>query len=725
MWNKLSMKDKAKYIKLAIENGVTNRDDIIDAYNSYAEGGQVDSTIEWVDPTKKGTSDYWLGAMRKDDDGKLFQELHLAYNPNDTYIDRRTGQVISNADIEDTFDELGTSNYSTPQRRYLTEDEIDEYNRITAAEIAAKRDKESQLPFTNFDVRPGNTAFEKMINQAIASNANANRAFEREYGRLNDKEIQNITGFQNYIDDRLNTYTGGLWHLALPSHDMGMVREAFSGQGINAFNPFDSNSAYWDNSGIFSEEFNQEHPFLSSLTNAGVDIFGFNKFNKVTGINKIPNTISDAFTETLRFMSPKLFHSKPGAYFADMLHPFKTIRAILDDRYLPLMSKAERAEFIDKLYERIDDTYRPAARRRYSERKRVLEENGLSLPYEGGNFTVNDVPIELNYKKDLLAERRLPNNAVGIADNKGVALQIDNVLQPNVIMSDGNIFSTVSHELDHINQDNLWDKRFVWNDRTNKNRFPIYERDLTYYSIPSHRENTFLTEYSTAFDKLSDRTRLQKSNTTSWHNSPGEVQSEAAAFIDNSGNLGKTFKELEAETAKEVVNKIADRFSISRKNAEKMLKQASEEGYLANGGPLNNSLSVFNSYTPYNPANTGMMKAKLALASHFGNTTARRMTNYDTRSYTFTGQEKIDGEQAAPKGAKGNVYVSSWDNLVTPQIQDINGQLQFIEDPWSGQNADRSYRQSMIFDTPEDARYFGEWYKEIAPMTSLYYRGGY
>ena len=31
---------------------------------------------------------------------------------------------------------------------------------------------------------------------------------------------------------------------------------------------------------------------------------------------------------------------------------------------------------------------------------------------------------------------------------------------------------------------------------------------------------------------------------------------------------------------------------------------------------------------------TGMMKATLATAAHFGNPTARRITNYDTRSYT-------------------------------------------------------------------------------------------
>lgn len=104
----------------------------------------------------------------------------------------------------------------------------------------------------------------------------------------------------------------------------------------------------------------------------------------------------------------------------------------------------------------------------------------------------------------------------------------------------------------------------------------------------------------------------------------------------------------------------------------------------------------------------GMMKARLAIDSHFGNPTARRITNYDTRSYEF------------PDGNKGNVYVSSYDNLVTSQIQDVNGKLMFIDNPWSNENADRSYEQSMKFERPEDAKYFGENYKKYAPMMNLY-----
>ena len=34
MWNDLSMADKAKYIKLAVQNGITNIDNIRNTYNN-------------------------------------------------------------------------------------------------------------------------------------------------------------------------------------------------------------------------------------------------------------------------------------------------------------------------------------------------------------------------------------------------------------------------------------------------------------------------------------------------------------------------------------------------------------------------------------------------------------------------------------------------------------------------------------------------------------------
>lgn len=46
-WNKLSMKDRAAYIKLGIDNGITDLATIRDTYNKFAEGGYYDNkTIE-------------------------------------------------------------------------------------------------------------------------------------------------------------------------------------------------------------------------------------------------------------------------------------------------------------------------------------------------------------------------------------------------------------------------------------------------------------------------------------------------------------------------------------------------------------------------------------------------------------------------------------------------------------------------------------------------------
>lgn len=128
--------------------------------------------------------------------------------------------------------------------------------------------------------------------------------------------------------------------------------------------------------------------------------------------------------------------------------------------------------------------------------------------------------------------------------------------------------------------------------------------------------------------------------------------------------------------------------------------------YAAFGGFINTAGNKFE-----DGGNLGLdavIKARMALDSHFGNPTARRMTNYDTRKYTFK------------NGEVGNVYVGSYDNYVTPQIQDVDGKLQFIDGPWSEKNWKRSEAQSMKFETPEQAEYFAKNYKRFAPMMNLY-----
>ena len=38
-WNNLSMADRAAYIKLGVENGITDLNTIRNAYNEFAKGG--------------------------------------------------------------------------------------------------------------------------------------------------------------------------------------------------------------------------------------------------------------------------------------------------------------------------------------------------------------------------------------------------------------------------------------------------------------------------------------------------------------------------------------------------------------------------------------------------------------------------------------------------------------------------------------------------------------
>ena len=103
---------------------------------------------------------------------------------------------------------------------------------------------------------------------------------------------------------------------------------------------------------------------------------------------------------------------------------------------------------------------------------------------------------------------------------------------------------------------------------------------------------------------------------------------------------------------------------------------------------------------------TGMMKARMALANEFGNKSAQRMVSPNLQTYTFNGSENTN----EPIGQLGTHYMGSYDNIARPSIQDINGKLEFTGFPSSRSNED------IRFDRPEDAEYFAEHYKEIAPM---------
>jgi hypothetical protein len=108
---------------------------------------------------------------------------------------------------------------------------------------------------------------------------------------------------------------------------------------------------------------------------------------------------------------------------------------------------------------------------------------------------------------------------------------------------------------------------------------------------------------------------------------------------------------------------------------------------------------------------TGMMRAKIATEANYGNPSALRIVSPNPNKYTFTGEEKDwRGNQASPAGTYGTHFMSSFGNQARPGLQEVNGKMQYFQDP------PRNSKENINFSRPEDANYFAENYKDVAPM---------
>ena len=58
MWDKLSMKEKAAFIRTAVKNGIYNRADIVDRYNKFAMGGDTDSVEDIVEKVNNSEANF-------------------------------------------------------------------------------------------------------------------------------------------------------------------------------------------------------------------------------------------------------------------------------------------------------------------------------------------------------------------------------------------------------------------------------------------------------------------------------------------------------------------------------------------------------------------------------------------------------------------------------------------------------------------------------------------
>lgn len=126
----------------------------------------------------------------------------------------------------------------------------------------------------------------------------------------------------------------------------------------------------------------------------------------------------------------------------------------------------------------------------------------------------------------------------------------------------------------------------------------------------------------------------------------------------------------------------------------------------ADGGPLNNSI-VSNTDIPNgNIGMEGLMKSTIAREAAFGNPSALRMVSPNPKTYDFG------------NGNLGTHYMASMGNYAVPLLQDKGGnELEYNENPPVS-------KEDIKFRTPEEAQYFAEHYKEVAPMMKQFATGG-
>jgi hypothetical protein len=106
MWDDLTMKERADYIRLGVRNGITNLEDIREVYNKYAEGGFLGDLKEAIN----GAVDWVSGLFSPKPEGYLNRTTGEIVKPGRTVHNPKTGKYY-------TVQEDGTLKVQSPRRR--------------------------------------------------------------------------------------------------------------------------------------------------------------------------------------------------------------------------------------------------------------------------------------------------------------------------------------------------------------------------------------------------------------------------------------------------------------------------------------------------------------------------------------------------------------------------------------------------------------------------------
>lgn len=116
MWDKLSMAEKAAYIRVGVQNGITSLNDIKKAYNTYADGGPKSSKVNYYNPiTGQNYGDTMPEGMsivrRFEDLTPQAQDEYMASRPtqlDDLVVYPRSGKGAKSTTMGSYYDTMNT-----------------------------------------------------------------------------------------------------------------------------------------------------------------------------------------------------------------------------------------------------------------------------------------------------------------------------------------------------------------------------------------------------------------------------------------------------------------------------------------------------------------------------------------------------------------------------------------------------------------------------------------
>lgn len=189
-WDKLSMSDRAKYIQLAVQNGVTDLSKIKSTYNTYSEGKDIYSAGRQVDAIYNASiRDEGLGNPSHNYDFTMSEEWanqHGYYPDSRGHRDDRVKKPA-----HPTHPSRGTFN-STGDRYELSERGIEDPNYTLFGLVDGNQDPQATMTYKNSIVLPEITVTPKG-NYVYNSYDNRNIYFNKG-GRINRYDDEGYKG---------------------------------------------------------------------------------------------------------------------------------------------------------------------------------------------------------------------------------------------------------------------------------------------------------------------------------------------------------------------------------------------------------------------------------------------------------------------------------------------------------------------------------------------------